>query len=70
MLVNLAKSWFTKAMPEIWLFFLGFLFVVVTLFLPDGVVGLWAKLRPRRAVQRPPAKPAEEPGRAAEEATA
>ena len=30
-LVNLAKSWFTEAFPELWLFFLGFLFVVVTL---------------------------------------
>jgi urea transport system permease protein len=48
-LVNLAKSWFTKAMPELWLFFLGFLFVAVTLFLPHGVIGLFQKLRPRRA---------------------
>ena len=43
-LVNLAKSWFTKALPELWLFFLGFLFILVTLFLPDGVVGLGRKL--------------------------
>jgi urea transport system permease protein len=48
-LVTLAKSWFTKAMPELWLFFLGFLFVAVTLFLPDGVFGLLRKLRLRGA---------------------
>jgi urea transport system permease protein len=43
-LVNLAKSWFTMAFPEFWLFFLGLLFIVVTLFLPEGVVGLWRRL--------------------------
>jgi urea transport system permease protein len=68
-LVNLAKSWFTKALPELWLFFLGFLFVAVTLFLPDGVVGLLGKLRPRRAARQPP-RSAEDHGPAAEEATA
>ncbi|HET9701219.1 MAG TPA: urea ABC transporter permease subunit UrtC [Burkholderiales bacterium] len=49
-LVNLAKSWFTVAFPEYWLFFLGFLFIVVTLFLPDGVVGLARRLGFRRRV--------------------
>ncbi|MBI3525373.1 MAG: urea ABC transporter permease subunit UrtC [Betaproteobacteria bacterium] len=46
-LVNLAKSWFTVAFPEYWLFFLGLLFILVTLFLPQGMVGLWRKLRGR-----------------------
>jgi urea transport system permease protein len=45
--VNLAKSYFTVAFPEYWLFFLGFLFIAVTLWLPDGVVGLWRRLRAR-----------------------
>ena len=44
-IVNLAKSFFTQAFPDYWLFFLGALFVIVTLYLPDGVVGLWRKLR-------------------------
>ncbi len=44
-LVNIAKSFFTQAFPEYWLFFLGLLFILVTLFLPNGVVGLVAKLR-------------------------
>ncbi len=38
--VNIAKSYFTVAFPEIWLFFLGALFVVTTLFLPKGAAGL------------------------------
>jgi urea transport system permease protein len=48
-LVNLFKSFFTVAFPEYWLFFLGALFVAVTLWLPEGVVGLWKRLRARRA---------------------
>jgi urea transport system permease protein len=47
-LVNLCKSFFTVAFPEYWLFFLGALFVGVTLWLPEGVVGLWKRLRARR----------------------
>ena len=39
--VNLAKSWFTQVFPEIWLYFLGALFIAVTLFLPGGIVGLF-----------------------------
>ena len=39
-LVNLAKSFFTVYFPEYWLFFLGALFVLVTIFLPRGVAGL------------------------------
>jgi urea transport system permease protein len=46
-LVNGAKSWFTQAFPEYWLFFLGLLFVLVTLFLPQGVVSLFRVLRSR-----------------------
>ena len=46
-LVNLAKSWFTVTFPEYWLFFLGAVFVLVTLYLPDGVVGLLEKAQRR-----------------------
>ena len=42
-LVNYAKTWFTGALPEVWLFALGALFVLVTLFLPKGIVGLWRR---------------------------
>ena len=44
-LVNGAKSWFTQAFPEYWLFFLGLLFILVTLFLPRGVIGLVRRRR-------------------------
>jgi urea transport system permease protein len=43
-LVNGAKSWLTVTAPEFWLYFLGALFIAVTLFLPNGVVGLVKKL--------------------------
>ncbi len=42
-IVNGAKSWLTVAAPEYWLYFLGLLFIGVTLFLPDGIVGLVRK---------------------------
>ena len=42
-IVNGAKSWFTVAFPEYWLFFLGFLFIAATLLLPNGVLGLLRK---------------------------
>ena len=39
-LVNYAKTYFTGALPEVWLYALGALFVLVTLFLPRGLIGL------------------------------
>ena len=39
-LVNYAKTYFTGALPELWLYALGALFVLVTVFLPRGVAGL------------------------------
>ncbi len=44
MLVSFASTYFTSALPEVWLYALGGLFVVVTLYLPAGVVGLISKL--------------------------
>ena len=58
-LVNAAKSFFTGALPELWLFALGALFVAVTLFLPKGIVGLWFKVRERMRDSRAAAPPAE-----------
>jgi urea transport system permease protein len=43
-LVNGAKSWLTVAAPEFWLYFLGALFIAVTLWLPNGIVGLVRQL--------------------------
>ncbi len=39
LLVNFAKTYFTGAFPEFWLFALGGLFVMVTLFAPQGIAG-------------------------------
>jgi urea transport system permease protein len=55
LLVNGFKSYLTAAYPDLWLFFLGGLFVAVTLVLPDGVVGLARRVR---RVRRAPAAPA------------
>jgi urea transport system permease protein len=43
-LVNGMKSWLTVTAPEFWLYFLGALFIGVTLYMPQGVVGLIQKL--------------------------
>jgi urea transport system permease protein len=43
--VNYAKSYFTGALPEVWLFMLGGLFIATTLFLPKGIVGLTEKVK-------------------------
>jgi len=41
--VNGAKSFFTQEFPEIWLYFLGLLFILVTLFMPRGIMGLLSR---------------------------
>ena len=48
-IVNGAKSWLTVTAPEFWLYFLGALFIAVTLFLPDGLMGLAKRLKGRKA---------------------
>ena len=46
--VNFAKTYFTGALPEYWLFALGLLFVCVTLFFPFGIMGVLSRIRFRR----------------------
>jgi urea transport system permease protein len=55
LLVNFGKTIFTGVLPELWLYALGALFILTTLFLPGGIAGL------RRRVRRD-ATPALEPG--------
>ena len=43
--VNGARTYFTGAAPEIWLFFLGALFILVTLAMPRGIVGVYQSIR-------------------------
>ena len=56
-LVNFGKTILTGALPELWLFALGGLFIVVTLFLPRGLLGLL----PAAREQGDPPLPAEPP---------
>ena len=44
-LVNLLKSYTTREFPEFWLLILGGLFVLVVLFMPDGIMGLWDRYK-------------------------
>src|SRR5690606_36585566 len=43
--VNALKSWATRAVPELWLFIMGGLFIAVVLFLPGGIVSIPARVR-------------------------
>ena len=53
--VNGFKSWFTGFIPELWLFALGALFVLTTLFLPRGILGTFLRPVSAKAAPRPPA---------------
>jgi urea transport system permease protein len=43
--VNALKSYATRAFPEQWLYFLGGMFILVTLFMPKGIIGIPEQLR-------------------------
>ena len=63
LIVAAAKSWLTANFPEAWLFVLGAAFVLVTIFLPRGVIGLLDGLKPggrhRHALPQAAPEPAE-----------
>lgn len=42
-LVNYGKTVLTGLFPEVWLFTLGAVFILVTVYMPDGLVGLWKR---------------------------
>jgi urea transport system permease protein len=60
--VNGLKSWFTAAFPELWLFALGLLFILVTLFLQKGILGVaqGSKRRAPAPLRQDSAEPVEE----------
>jgi len=60
-MVNYGKTYFTAVLPEVWLFALGGLFVLVTVLLPRGVVGLVNQLQERRHVRLNKAVPDTQP---------
>jgi urea transport system permease protein len=64
LIVVAVKSWLTANFPDAWLFVLGAMFILVTIFLPKGVLGLIEGLGPKRqrrdeAVHNAEAEPAE-----------
>lgn len=65
--VNYGKTLFTSWSPESWLFVLGALFVLVTLVLPKGIVGLFAQRKKSESAHEPLPDSAYEPLPAAEE---
>jgi urea transport system permease protein len=54
--VNYGKTVFTSYSPETWLFALGALFVIVTLVLPKGLVGLFSSVNKLSRFKKTPAK--------------
>jgi urea transport system permease protein len=61
-LINGLKSWLTAAYPDVWLYVLGALFIAVTLFLPQGVAGLFISRRNKDAAALPQPGPEIEDG--------
>ena len=55
-MVNAVKTYFTVAYPEAWLLILGGLFVVVTLFLPKGIIGLLDNITHGKKTAKPSVK--------------
>jgi urea transport system permease protein len=67
LLVNVGKSYFTATLPDYWLYALGALFMLTTIFLPEGIVGLLlGRRRKRRAPNNPSGQSAPLPERSAE----
>lgn len=63
LLVSFGKTYFSEAMPELWLFLMGALFIAVVMAFPNGLAGLWhrykgalyaAVRRLRKTVVKPP----------------
>jgi len=54
--VNWIQSWLTTSYPDVWLLFLGALFMGAVLFFPDGLIGALGRLgaRARRLIAKPP----------------
>jgi ABC-type branched-subunit amino acid transport system permease subunit len=68
--VNALKSYATHAFAEQWPYLLGALFVFVTLFMPQGIVGIPAQLARLRRKPAPPTSPTASPAPSTATATA
>lgn len=45
LLVNFAKTYFSESFPQLWLLFMGGLFIVVVMYFPNGLAGVMAQHR-------------------------
>ena len=52
LLVNTGKSLFSENFPQLWLFFMGGLFIAVVMLFPNGIAGLWATFQERWAMAK------------------
>jgi urea transport system permease protein len=59
LLVGWARSIISENFPTLWLFFIGGLFIVITMFLPSGLAGLLSRLGDRPASGTDRAAPAQ-----------
>ena len=60
-LVNSGKSLFSENFPQLWLFAMGGLFILVVVLMPNGLAGLWKDYAmgwlagaKKRLLERPP----------------
>jgi len=59
LLVGSAKTFFSETFVEYWMYFIGVLFIVVVMFLPDGLAGLLQRLQSRKAAAVGAGEPSE-----------
>ena len=45
LLVNFGKTMFSETFPELWLFLMGALFISVVMLFPNGLAGIYDKLK-------------------------
>ena len=41
LMVSYGKTYFSETLPELWLFLMGGLFIVVVMYFPNGIAGLY-----------------------------
>lgn len=51
LLVNSAKTFLSETLPDLWLYFQGLLFIIVVMFLPNGIAGLYKKIFKERMTE-------------------
>lgn len=54
LLIGFLKSYLSETFPEIWLYFLGAIFILVVWVMPNGLAGLKAQWQARKAVESAP----------------